>query len=152
MRKDFKSWDDTFMVMALVMSERSKDPITQVGSIIVDKNNKIIGTGYNGLPKGVSQNSVNWETKDDMDWLEKKSPYMVHAEINAILNKNDSAEGGRIYCTLFPCNECAKAIIQVGIKEVIFLDAKYIKKDYSVAALRLFALAGIKVRHYKLNK
>jgi len=151
MRKDFKSWDDTFMEMTLVMSKRSKDSITQVGSIIVDKNNKIIGTGYNGLPRGIKQNSVNWKTKTNIDWLEKKSPYMVHAEINAILNKNSSAEDGKIYCTLFPCNECAKAIIQVGIKEIIFLDDKYIKKDYSIAALRLFTLAGIKVRHYKLK-
>ena len=150
-RKDFLSWDDTFMLMAFLISERSKEPSTCNGAVVVDQNNVILGLGYNGFPRGIENDELPWGKETD-DWTYTKYPYTVHAERNAIYNSNKSVKGGRLYCTMFPCNECAKTIIQSGIKEVYYYDDKYINEEYSVAAKKLFDLAQVKYKKYVPTK
>ena len=121
-RTNYISWDEYFMGVALLAAKRSKDPNTQVGACIVDKNNIIISTGYNGLPIGCSDDEYSWEREGD----DTKYQYVVHAELNTILNATGkSLRGARLYVSLFPCKECAKAIIQSGIKEIVYLSDKY---------------------------
>ena len=125
-RKDYLSWDDFFMGVALLASKRSKDPNTQVGACVVSKDNRILSVGYNGTPNGYEDTCFPWDREGDP--LETKYLYVVHAERNAILNyrgSNKDLEGAKLYVALFPCNECAKEIIQVGIKEVYYLEDKY---------------------------
>src|SRR5574344_1057012 len=118
------SWDEYFMGIALLSAKRSKDPSTQVGACIVDDDNKVVSIGYNGMPKGLDETQLSWNKNEGLD---SKYLYVCHAEMNAILNTRNgsSLKGCRVYVTLFPCNECAKALIQVGIKEIIYLDNKY---------------------------
>jgi dCMP deaminase len=117
-RTDYITWDEYFMGVALLAARRSKDPNTQVGACIVDENNVILTTGYNGFPIGCSDDEFPWDREGEIT----KYPYVVHAELNAILNASGkSLRGSRLYVALFPCNECAKAIIQAGIKKVIYL-------------------------------
>ena len=124
-RKNYISWNEYFMGVATMASKRSKDPNTQVGACIVDGDNYIVSVGYNGMPLGCSDAEFPWEREGDKSTL-TKYPYVCHAELNAILNAGgNSLKGCRIYVALFPCNECAKAIIQCGIKEVIYGDDKY---------------------------
>lgn len=142
-RTGYISWDEYFMGVALISSKRSKDPNTQVGSCIVDRDNKIIGIGYNGFPIGCSDSDFPWENKGD--FLNTKYAYTCHAELNAILNSiGKELKGCRLYATLFPCNECAKAIIQSGISEVIYLSDKYKDTDIVKASKRMFDTANIK--------
>jgi dCMP deaminase len=148
-RKKYLSWDDTFMMIATLISQRSKDPSTQVGAVIVDSNNVILGIGYNGWPRGINQDDLPWER--DGNKLETKYPYIVHGELNAIFNSCNILDNSRIYCNLFPCNECAKAIIQNKIKEVIYESDKYHDLDNTKAARKLFDLAGVKYRQYNLS-
>lgn len=151
-RADFLSWDDYFMSVAFLSAMRSKDPSTQVGAAIVNEENRIVGIGYNGFPTGCSDDKLPWSRKA-ADELDTKYMYVVHAEMNAILNKNAaSIKGSRIYVALFPCNECAKLIIQSGIKEVIFLSDKYHDNPKFIASRRMFELAGIKCRQHKPKK
>jgi len=149
-RENYLSWDDTFMFMANLIAERSKDPSTQVGAVIVDENNVVLGMGYNGWARNINQDDLPWDR--DGDLLDTKYPYIVHAEANAIYNASKSCEGARIYCGLFPCNECAQAIIQNGIVEVIYQSDKYYDQDIFIAAKKLFDLAGIKYRQYSPTK
>lgn len=144
-RTDYLSWDEYFMGVALLSARRSKDPSTQVGACIVDKNNKIMSVGYNGLPVGCSDDEFPWEREGDA--FDTKYPYVCHAELNAILN-NDGASlsGCRIYVALFPCNECAKAIIQSGIREVVYLSDKYAETPMVKASKRMFNAAGVRLR------
>lgn len=154
-RKDVLSWHDTFMLMAHLISQRSKDPNTQVGAVIVDENNVVLGMGYNGWPRGIATNAFPWSRGsgyDKKDFLQTKYPYVVHAEVNAILNTNQSVKGSKMYCPVFPCNDCAKVIIQAGIKEVIYEEDKYPEVDIFVAAKRLFEAANVKYTHYKSTK
>ena len=146
-RKDFLSWDDTFALLAQLISQRSKDPRTQTGSVVVDENNVVLGMGYNGFPRNIAQDELPWGKEQD-DWVYTKYPYSVHSERNAIYNANKSVKGGKLYCTLFPCNECAKTIIQCGVKEVIYMDDMYMNEEYSVAAKKLFDLAGVRYKKY----
>ncbi|KAK4569051.1 hypothetical protein RGQ29_004448 [Quercus rubra] len=113
-RKEYLSWDDYFMAIAFLSAERSKDPNRQVGACLVSQNGIILGIGYNGFPRGCSDDKLPWAKKSKSgDPLETKYPYVCHAEVNAILNTNHaSAAGQRLYVTMFPCNECAKIIIQ----------------------------------------
>ncbi len=142
-RKDYISWDDYFMGVSLLAGKRSKDPNTQVGACIVSADNIIISTGYNGFPAGCSDDEYSWEREGN----DTKYPYVVHAELNAILNSNGrSLAGATLYVSLFPCNECAKAIIQSGIKEVVYLSDKYDKTDSNNASKRMFGSAGVKLR------
>lgn len=144
-RTDYISWDEYFMGVALLSAKRSKDPATQVGACIVNNKNKIVGAGYNGLPAGCDDNEFPWDKQGD--FLQTKYPYVCHAELNAILNNiGMDLHGCRIYTALFPCNECAKAIIQSGITEVIYLSDKYNGSDTSLASRRMLDTAGVQYR------
>lgn len=144
-REGYLCWDDYFMSVALLSGKRSKDPNTQVGACIVNKNNVIESIGYNGLPKGCSDDEFPWEKEGEM--LNTKYPFVVHAELNAILNaKGRDLSGCKIYVALFPCNECAKAIIQSGISEVVYLSDKYSNTDSVKASKMMFKCAGVELR------
>ena len=145
-RKNHISWDECFMRMAHVIADRSKDPSTQAGAAIVDQDNVVVGLGYNGFPRGIKDGVLPWEREGT--FLESKYAYVCHAEENSIYNANKSTAGCKLYCTLFPCNECAKTIIQNGIAEVIFESDKYHDVDAFVAGRRLLDAAGIKCREY----
>ncbi len=143
-RQDYISWDEYFMGVALLASCRSKDPNTQVGACIVSPENIILSTGYNGFPVGCSDDEYPWEREGE----QTKYPYVVHAELNAILNASGkSLRNARLYVDLFPCNECAKAIIQSGIREVIYLSDKYADTPATLASKRMLRSAGVTVRH-----
>lgn len=145
-RKDYISWDEYFMGVAFLASQRSKDPGTQVGACIVDQQNKILSIGYNGMPVGCNDDDFAWN-KDTLD--DNKYLYVVHSELNAILNfRGGSLENSKIYVTLFPCNECAKAIIQSGIKEIIFREDKYSDTVEVQASKRMLNTAGVAVTPY----
>nr|WP_317283915.1 dCMP deaminase family protein [uncultured Sellimonas sp.] len=147
-RTDYLSWDEYFMGIAMLSGMRSKDPNTQVGCCIVSRDNKILSMGYNGLPNGCSDDEFPWE-RDGEDPLETKYLYTVHSELNAILNYGGGTlKGAKIYVSLFPCNECAKAIIQVGIKEVIYACDKYEDTVSVIASKRMMDSAGVRYYHY----
>lgn len=139
------------MGLALLSAKRSKDPSTQVGACIVDSNKKIVGIGYNGFPIGIKDEELPW-IKSHTNINETKYPYVVHAELNAILNSTKKLKNAKIYCTLFPCNECSKAIIQSGIKEVVYLSDKYKDTDTVKASKKMLALAKVKSHHFKPEK
>ena len=146
-RTDYISWDEYFMGIAMLSGMRSKDPNTQVGACIVSRDNKILSMGYNGFPIGCSDDDFPWEREGEP--LDNKYFYSTHSELNAILNyRGGSLEDTKIYVTLFPCNECAKAIVQAGIREVVYLSDKYAATDSTVASKRLFRMAGVSCRAY----
>ncbi|XP_062838788.1 deoxycytidylate deaminase isoform X4 [Anolis carolinensis] len=148
-RDDYLEWPEYFMAVAFLSAQRSKDPHSQVGACIVNSENKIVGIGYNGMPNGCSDDSLPW-TRTAESKLDTKYPYVCHAELNAIMNKNSAdVKGCSMYVALFPCNECAKLIIQAGIKEVIFMSDKYHDTPEMTASRRLFDLAGIIYRKFK---
>lgn len=156
-RQGYINWDEYFMGVALLAAQRSKDPNTQVGACIVSGENScygsnvIISTGYNGFPIGCSDDEYPWEREGSSN--ETKYPFVVHAELNAILNAHGkSLLGTKIYVALFPCNECAKAIIQAGIKEVIYLSDKYHDSDGSKASRRMLTSAGVKLSRFVPSK
>ena len=147
-RTDYITWDEYFMGVAKLAGMRSKDPNSQVGCCIVSKDNKILSMGYNGFPKGCSDDEFPWAREGDP--LETKYLYVTHSEINAILNyQGESLKGAKLYVSMFPCNECAKAIIQSGIETVIYELDKYPDSDSVRASKRLMDAAG--VRYYKYN-
>ena len=140
-RENYISWDEYFMGVAMLAARRSKDPNTQVGACIVSQDNIIISTGYNGMPKGCSDDEFPW----GREGAETKYPYVVHAELNAILNASGrDLRGSRLFVALFPCNECAKAIIQSGVKEVLYLSDKYADSMSTLASKRMLESAGVK--------
>jgi dCMP deaminase len=143
-RQHVITWDQYFMGMAHLSALRSKDPSTQVGAVIVSPANKVVSIGYNGLPKGCSDDEYPWDREGSA--LESKYVYVVHAELNAILNAPMSVQGCRIYVSLFPCNECAKAIIQSGIAEIVYEDDKYADTDIVKASKRMLNSAGVTLR------
>lgn len=145
-RKDAISWDECFMRMAHLIAERSKDPSTQAGGVIADKNNVVIGLGYNGFPRGVDADVFPWEREGELH--ETKYAYICHAEENAVYNSNMQPHGCKIYCTLFPCNECAKTLIQNGIVEIIFESDKYHDLPAYIASRRMLDAANVKYRQY----
>ncbi len=148
-RKDYISWDEYFMAVAKLAGMRSKDPHSQVGACIVSPDNKILSMGYNGLPTGCSDDEFPWG-RDDGDPLRSKYYYVTHSELNAILNyRGGSLEGAKMYVSLFPCNECAKAIIQSGIKTVIYGCDKYDRTPEVVASKMMFQAAGVSFRQYE---
>ncbi len=147
-RENYLSWDEYFMGLALLSAERSKDPNSQVGACIVNDENKIVSVGYNGAPIGFNDDKdMPWEREGS--FLETKYAYVCHSELNAILNSNIPVKGCTLYVTLFPCNECAKAIIQTGIKEVIYLSDKYNGIDSNIASKKMLDTCGIKYRKYE---
>lgn len=150
-REDYLSWDQYFMGIALLSAERSKDPSTQVGACIVSAENKILSVGYNGMPSGCSDDEMPWG-KVGSSALDNKYFFVCHAELNAILNfGSGSLKGAKLYSTLFPCNECAKAIIQSGIKEIIYLSDKYADTEATIASKMMFNLAGVSYTPYEIE-
>ena len=146
-RTGYLSWDQYFMGVALLSAERSKDPTTQVGTCIVDARKRIVAIGYSGLPAGCSDDEFPWEREGPL--LETKYPYVCHAELNAILNRNSAdVSGCTLYTTLFPCNECAKAIVQSGIAEVVFLSDKHRDSDTDKASRIILERAGVRTRRF----
>jgi dCMP deaminase len=145
-RKNRISWDECFMRMAHLIAERSPDPSTQAGAVVANKNNIVVGVGYNGMPRGVELEDVPWGREGDFE--DTKYAYICHAEENSIYNANNSTKDCKLYCTLFPCNECAKTIIQNGIKEVIYDSDKYSNDPKFKAGKKLLKLANIKLRQY----
>ncbi len=144
-RSDYISWDAYFMGVSLLAAKRSKDPNTQVGACIVDDNNVILTTGYNGFPAGCSDDEFPWAREGEMT----KYPFVVHAELNAILNASGkSLRGSRLYVSLFPCNECAKAIIQSGIREVVYISDKYATTPATMASKMMLQAAGVKLTQF----
>ncbi len=151
-REGYISWDEYFMGVAILASQRSKDPNTQVGACIVNDDNKIMSVGYNGFPMGCSDDDFPWDRSGEKD-SDTKYPYVCHAELNAILNAGgNNLKGCRIYVALFPCNECAKAIIQCGIKEVIYISDKYKDTDLVLASKRMLGSAGVKLTPFSSDK
>ena len=149
-RTDYISWDEYFMGVAMLSAYRSKDPNTRVGACIVSDANKIMSVGYNGFPAGCSDDEFPWEREGEP--YHTKYPYVCHAELNAILNNEGaSLRGCRIYVALFPCNECAKAIIQCGIREVVYLSDKYAETPSTRASKRMFDAAGVQYRQIDIR-
>lgn len=147
-KQDYLNWDEYFMGIALLSTERSKDPSTSVGACIVSEDNKILSVGYNGMPIGCSDDEFPWEREGSN--LDTKYFYVCHAELNAILNyTGNDMKGARIYTTLFPCNECTKAIIQKGIKEIVYMSDKYAESDAVIASKRMLDSAGVQHRLYQ---
>ena len=152
-RKDYLTWDEYFMGIAKLSALRSKDPNTQVGACIVSDDNRILSIGYNGAPNGFLDDEFPWDREGNP--LETKYLYVCHAELNAILNyrgHRKDLEGARVYVALFPCNECAKAIIQSGIKEVVYLSDKYKDTDGVIASKKMFDTCRVKYRELELTK
>ncbi|OWZ15025.1 Deoxycytidylate deaminase [Phytophthora megakarya] len=152
-RSDYLSWDDYFMSVAFLSAMRSKDPSTQVGACIVNPEKKIVGIGYNGFPNGCGDDDLPWTRESETNSpLDTKYPYVCHAEMNAILNKNSTdVKGCTIYVALFPCNECAKLIIQSGISRVVYCSDKYNADWKFVASRRLLDMAGVKYAQHQLQ-
>ena len=148
-RQNYISWDDYFLGVADLSAARSKDPNTQVGACIVSEDNKILSVGYNGMPVGCDDDEMPWEREGGM--LDTKYAFVCHAELNAILNSKHDLKGAKIYVSLFPCNECAKAIIQSGIKEVVYTCYKYADTDGTKASKMMLQMAGVKTRQIKQN-
>ena len=142
-REDVLNWDEYFMGLAHLSARRSKDPSTQVGACIVDDNNHVVSIGYNGFPRGCSDDDFPWDREGDV--LDTKYAFVVHAELNAILNSKTNVEGCTVYVSLFPCNECAKAIIQSGIKKVVYESDKYNGVDTNIASKRMLEAAGVEL-------
>ncbi len=150
-REGYISWDEYFMGVALLAAQRSKDPNTQVGACIVDEDRRILSTGYNGFPHGCSDDEFPWNRDESLG--ETKYPFVVHAELNAILNASGKQlYGSTVYVALFPCNECAKAIIQSGIKEVVYLSDKYHNTPSTIASRRMLTASGVKLTQLKPTK
>ena len=150
-RNGYIGWDDYFMGVSLLAADRSKDPSTQVGACIVSEDNRILSTGYNGFPKGCSDDEFPWNRDENVG--QTKYNFVVHAELNAILNAGGkSLAGSRIFVSLFPCHECAKAIIQSGVKEVVYLSDKYNGTVSDNASKRMLRAAGIKLTQMKPTK
>ncbi|MBP3350967.1 MAG: dCMP deaminase family protein [Lachnospiraceae bacterium] len=146
-REDYINWDEYFMGVAHLSGMRSKDPNTQVGACIVSNKNKILSMGYNGFPSGCSDEEFPWAR--DGEELETKYPFVTHSELNAILNyRGGSLEGTKLYVSLFPCNECAKAIIQAGIRTVVYDSDKYAGTPSNVASKKMFDAAGVEYIKY----
>lgn len=150
-RNDYIVWDEYFMGIAILSAQRSKDNSTQVGACIVNDENKIVSVGYNGMPTGCCDDDMPWE-RSGATALDTKYPFVCHAELNAILNSSiGKLSGCTLYVTLFPCNECAKAIIQCGIKKVIYYEDKYSDTDGVKASRILFEKCGVSFEKYKSN-
>ncbi len=145
------TWEEYFMGLAHLSALRSKDPNTQVGACIVDQDNKVVSIGYNGMPRGCSDSDYPWDR--DGGFLDTKYAFVVHAELNAILNSPRPVDGCTLYVSLFPCNECAKAIIQSGIKKIVFESDKYDGTEGNIASKKMLKDAGIELQQlpYELH-
>ncbi len=149
-RKSYISWDQYFMSVAHISAQRSKDPNTQVGACIINLKNQIIGVGYNGFPRGISDDEFSWELSDNL--LESKYAYVVHAETNAIINSVNHLDGATLYVTLFPCNECTKQIIQSGITNIVYDSDKYAGLVAVQASKKMLKASGVQWRQFQSKK
>jgi dCMP deaminase len=145
-RENYISWDECLMRMALIIAQRSKDPSTQAGAVITSKDHVVVGMGYNGFPRGVDNNTFPWDREGSLE--DTKYAYICHSEENAIYNANTKTQGCKVYTTLFPCNECAKTLIQNGIVEIIYQDDKYHDMPIWKASRRMLDAAGVSYRQY----
>lgn len=152
------TWEEYFMGIAVLSSKRSKDPRTKTGACIVNADKLIVGVGYNGAPRGWNDAVFPWNASEEGcgnkptkgDTLNQKYPYVIHAELNAILNSHSrDLRGCTIYATLFPCNECTKAIAQSGIKRIIYLSDQYADIDSTKAAKKICDALGIRYEKFK---
>lgn len=142
-RTEVLTWDEYFMGLAHLSALRSKDPSTQVGACIISEDKKVVGIGYNGFPRGCHDDDFPWGREGD--FLETKYPFVVHAELNAILNSNQDLRGCTLYVSLFPCNECAKAIIQSGIRKIVYESDKYAKTEGTIASKKMLMASGVEL-------
>lgn len=145
-------WDETFMNIALIAKNRSKDPSTQVGACIVSEDHRILSLGYNGAPNGFDDDIFPWGKEGDP--LDTKYPYVVHAERNAILNFRGSLKefnDSIVYVTHFPCNECAKELIQVGISKVFYLTDHNLDEWSTKATIKMFDIVGIEYKKINIH-
>jgi dCMP deaminase len=142
------SWDQHHMLLAIIAAQRSPDPSTHVGAVVVNHKNTIISTGYNAFPRGIPQNALTWD-RDNPE--ENKYMYVVHAEANAVLNTTENLEGAKVYCTLFPCTGCMKILIQKGIKEVVYLDDKYSGTPDNLASKKMAEIVEMKLRKFEFD-
>ncbi|MEG0330137.1 MAG: dCMP deaminase family protein [Longicatena sp.] len=142
-RKDVLNWDEYFIGLAHLSAMRSKDPSTQVGAVIVSREHRVVGIGYNGFPNGCDDDEFPWDREGEFGAT--KYPYVVHAELNAILNSNHNLKGCSIYVSLFPCNECAKAIIQSGISRIVYESDKYANTEGTIASKRMLQAANVEL-------
>ncbi|CAG9833903.1 unnamed protein product [Diabrotica balteata] len=148
-RRDYLTTEAFFMEIAKLAAQRSKDPVTQVGACIVKDNKHVVGIGYNHMPN--DSDEFSWENTEG-NKHDNKHIYVIHAEKCAILNKTADINGCTIYVTLFPCNECAKDVIEAGIKEVVYLSDKYAKKQSTIQAKKMFDKVGVFYREYGLKQ
>lgn len=146
-RHERLNWDDHHMLLALVTAQKSPDPNTQVGVIVVDQENRILATGYNGAPRNIPVNMIPWDREHE-DQKQTKYMYVLHAEVNAILNSNVPVVGGTLYTTLYPCHECMKIIVASGIKTVVYLSNKYAQTDSAIVATRMADITDLECRQY----
>lgn len=146
-RQNYLGWDETFMLMTHLIAQRSKDPNTQVGACIVNHRQVVVALGYNGFPRNCDDDALPWGRDGAPE--ETKYPYVVHAEANALTNANSAVRGCRMYCNLFPCNECAKLLIQHEIAEIIYEVDKYPEQQMYQISRRLLGMAGVQVRQFK---
>ena len=149
-RLDYINWDQYFMGVALLSAKRSKDPTTQVGACVVNRDNKIIGIGYNGFPSGCDDDKLPWSREGNYE--DTKYAYVVHAEVNAILNSHTNLKGSTLYVSLFPCNECMKMIIQSGIAEIVYLSNKDHGKPFNLASVKMMQQARIIARQIEFSE
>eukprot|EP00451_Oxyrrhis_marina_P002706 CAMPEP_0204273482 /NCGR_PEP_ID=MMETSP0468-20130131/23493_1 /ASSEMBLY_ACC=CAM_ASM_000383 /TAXON_ID=2969 /ORGANISM="Oxyrrhis marina" /LENGTH=213 /DNA_ID=CAMNT_0051249519 /DNA_START=25 /DNA_END=666 /DNA_ORIENTATION=+ len=150
-RQGALSWDEYFMSVAFLSAMRSKDPSTQVGAVVVNEENRIVGIGYNGFPKGIRDSDLSWARSGP--YLDTKYPYVCHAEMNAILNKNEAnVNGCRLYVSLFPCDACAKIAVQSGIKQILYASDKHHDTDTTKASKRILELAGVATRQLRVSR
>lgn len=146
------SWDEYFILQAIMASFKSKDPATKVGCVFVDQNNHQLTMGYNGFVAGIDETKLPWGKDKDQPLEHQKYGYVVHSEANAILHSPTSLEGSKCYVTLFPCNECAKLLASVKVKEVIYMSDKHQGTESNLIAKKIFDLTGIKYRRLTPSK
>lgn len=145
-RTDYISWDQYFMGVALLSKMRSKDPNTQVGACLVNEDKRIIGIGYNGFPSKLDDDLFPWEREGVFS--NTKYPYVVHAEVNAILNSTQRLKDATLYVTLFPCHECAKILIQAGVTSIVYYEEKYRDSESDIASKKMLDAAGVTYRFF----
>jgi dCMP deaminase len=145
------SWDEYFMAIALLTARRSKDPNTQVGACIVSRRRIILACGYNGFTAGCSDDAFPWQ-RSAPDPKHTKYMYVCHAEVNAILNchaSHSEQEGATLYVTLFPCYQCAQAIVQARIRRVVYLKDPYHDDEKFQASRRIFDMADVEYEAFR---
>lgn len=146
------SWDEYFILQAMMASFKSKDPATKVGCVFVDEHNHQISMGYNGFVAGIDESQLPWGKDKSQSLEHQKYGYVVHSEANAIIHAPRSLENSRCYVTLFPCNECAKLLASKKVKEIVYISDKHIGTESNTVAKRIFNLAGIDYRQMNPSK